>query len=82
MVYVLGLVRPCRAAVIDDGVVEWVEIKITLGLATFGHGLGMKVFSWTLNDRTIILDYLKNGNFDGFISDYPAYVVYDYYTMK
>jgi hypothetical protein len=24
---------------------------------------------------------LQNGQFDGFITDYPAYVVYDYYTM-
>jgi len=45
------------------------------------HGLGMKVFSWTLNDKDLISDYLANGKFDGFITDYPAYVVYDYYTM-
>jgi len=45
------------------------------------HGLGMKVLSWTLNDKTIIQNYLVNGKFDGFISDYPAYVVYDFYTL-
>lgn len=45
------------------------------------HGNGMKVISWTLNGKTLISDYLKNGKFDGFISDYPAYVVYDFYTM-
>ncbi len=45
------------------------------------HSLGIKVYSWTLNDKNIIRNYLENGRFDGFITDYPAYVVYDYYTM-
>ena len=45
------------------------------------HSLGIKVVSWTLNDKNIILNYLQNGRFDGFISDYPAYVVYDFYTI-
>jgi len=45
------------------------------------HSQGIKVFSWTLNDRNIIVNYLQNGRFDGFITDYPAYVVYHYNTM-
>lgn len=45
------------------------------------HGMGIKVLSWTLNDKTLIFNYLQNGRFDGFISDYPAYVVYDYYAL-
>jgi len=45
------------------------------------HSLGIKVLSWTLNDKELISNYLVNGKFDGFISDYPAYVVYDFYTM-
>jgi glycerophosphoryl diester phosphodiesterase len=45
------------------------------------HQRGVKVISWTLNDAGIIRNYLKNGRFDGFISDYPAFVVYDFYTM-
>jgi glycerophosphoryl diester phosphodiesterase len=60
--------------------------RFTLGLllddVDKGHGLGIKSFSWTLNDRTTIRDYLENGRFDGFISDYPAFVVYDYYTRN
>ena len=44
------------------------------------HQLGKKVISWTLNDKGIIKNYLTNGKFDGFITDYPAYVIYDYYT--
>ena len=45
------------------------------------HKMGVKVISWTLNDKKIIKNYLQNGQFDGFITDYPAYVVYDFYTL-
>ena len=45
------------------------------------HDYGVKVISWTLNSKSLILDYLKNGKFDGFITDYPAYAVYYYYTL-
>jgi glycerophosphoryl diester phosphodiesterase len=59
--------------------------RYTLGLliddVNKAHSMGMKVFSWTLNDKRIINSYLVNGKFDGFITDYPAYVVYDYYTL-
>jgi glycerophosphoryl diester phosphodiesterase len=47
-----------------------------------GHSLGIKSYSWTVNDPTTILDYLQNGKFDGFITDYPAYVIYDYYALN
>ena len=60
--------------------------RFTLGLllddVNNGHSLGIKSYSWTLNDKTTILNYLQNGKFDGFISDYPAYVVYDYYALN
>ncbi len=45
------------------------------------HDNGIKVISWTLNSRALILDYMQNGKFDGFITDYPAYVNYYYYTL-
>jgi len=45
------------------------------------HSKGIKVISWTLNGKNVIVDYLKNGKFDGFITDYPAYVAYHFYTM-
>jgi glycerophosphoryl diester phosphodiesterase len=45
------------------------------------HTNGIKVISWTLNSQPLISDYLQNGKFDGFITDYPAYAVYDFYTM-
>jgi glycerophosphoryl diester phosphodiesterase len=59
--------------------------RFTMGLllddVNKGHTLGIKTFSWTLADKTTILDYLQNGNFDGFISDNTPYVVYDYYAL-
>lgn len=59
--------------------------RYTLGLllddVNKGHSLGIKSFSWTLNDQTTIKDYLQNGKFDGFISDFPAYVIYNYYAL-
>ncbi len=57
------------------------SLGLLLNEINIAHGLGIKVLSWTLNDRDLILDYLVNGKFDGFISDYPAYVVYDFYTL-
>ena len=44
------------------------------------HSHGIKVISWTLNSKALITNYLENGKFDGFITDYPCYVVYDFYT--
>ncbi len=59
--------------------------RYTLGLllddAEQAHNNGIKVISWTLNSSQLISEYLQDGKFDGFITDYPAYVVYDYYTM-
>ncbi len=59
--------------------------RFTMGLLTDdvnkGHTLGIRSISWTLSDNTTIMDYLQNGNFDGFISDNTPYVVYDYYAL-
>lgn len=58
--------------------------RYTLGLllpdVERAHDQGIKVISWTLNARGLIINYLQNGKFDGFITDYPAYVVYEFYT--
>jgi glycerophosphoryl diester phosphodiesterase len=45
------------------------------------HANNIRVISWTLNDKSLIRNYIQNGQFDGFITDYPAYVVYDIYTL-
>ena len=59
--------------------------RYTLGLlldqVARAHSLGMKVLTWTLDDKDLIEDYLASGKFDGFITDFPAYVVYDFYTQ-
>jgi len=64
---------------------EFFGPRYTLGLllndVEEAHSKGIKVFSWTLNSKGLIRDYLVNGKFDGFITDYPAYVVYDFYTL-
>lgn len=69
---------------IDNHCQYWAP-RFSLGLLlneiNIAHGLGIKVLSWTLNDKDLILDYMQNGKFDGFISDYPAYIVYDFYTL-
>jgi glycerophosphoryl diester phosphodiesterase len=54
---------------------------LVLDAVAKAHNNGIKVISWTINDKGLIKNYLQNGQFDGFISDYPAYVVYDFYTM-
>lgn len=59
--------------------------RYTLGLllpdVERAHNEGIRVISWTLNAKPLITNYLLNGQFDGFITDYPAYVVYDLYTL-
>jgi glycerophosphoryl diester phosphodiesterase len=69
---------------IDNGC-EYFGPRYTLGLliddVNKAHSMGIKVYSWTLNDQFTIHSYLQEGKFDGFITDYPAYAVYDYYTM-
>ncbi|MFI5156411.1 MAG: glycerophosphodiester phosphodiesterase, partial [Chitinophagales bacterium] len=57
------------------------SLGLMLDQVAKAHSLGIKVLSWTLNDANLIHDYLINGKFDGFISDFPAYVVYDFYTL-
>ncbi len=71
--------------VIDNGCTRWgprYSRGLMLSDVAQAHAQGIKVISWTLNDKGLIANYLQNGQFDGFISDYPCYVVYDYYTMK
>ncbi len=70
--------------VIDNGCEYWgprYSEGLLLDEVDQAHSLGIKVYSWTLNDKNIIRNYLENGRFDGMITDYPAYIVYDYYTM-
>jgi len=83
-----GLPSMCELTyqdVIDNGCTRWgprYSRGLMLDEVAQAHAQGIKVISWTLNDKTLIKNYIENGQFDGFISDYPAYVVYDWYTLK
>ena len=83
-----GLPTMCELTlqdVIDNGCTRWgprYSRGLLLDEVEQAHAQGIKVISWTLNDKGLIKNYIQNGQFDGFISDYPAYVVYDWYTMK
>jgi len=71
--------------VIDNGCTRWgprYSRGLLLSDVATAHSMGIKVISWTLNDEGLIANYMKNGQFDGFISDYPCFVVYDYYTTR
>lgn len=43
------------------------------------HGQGRKVFVWSLDNPTMISMYLKNGGFDGVVTNVPPAVFYTYY---
>ena len=83
-----GLPSMCELTyqdVIDNGCTRWgprYSRGLLLDEVAQAHAQGIKVISWTLNDKTLIRNYIQDGQFDGFISDYPAYVVYDWYTLK
>ena len=83
-----GLPTMCELSLqdaIDNGSTRFgprYSLGLLLSEVQEAHSLGIKVISWTLNDKTLIHNYIQNGQFDGFISDYPCFVVYDFYTMK
>jgi glycerophosphoryl diester phosphodiesterase len=58
--------------------------RFTLGLllddVNKGHTLGIKSWVWTINDKTTIQHYMQDGKYDGIDTDYPAYVIYNYYA--
>jgi glycerophosphoryl diester phosphodiesterase len=69
--------------VIDNGCTRWgprYSRGLLLSDVATAHSMGIKVISWTLNNEELIANYMQNGQFDGFISDYPCFVVYDWYT--
>ncbi len=71
--------------VMDNGCTRWgprYSRGLMLSDVATAHASGIRVISWTLNDDGLIANYIKNGQFDGFISDYPCYVVYDWYTKQ
>jgi glycerophosphoryl diester phosphodiesterase len=85
-----GLPTMCELTyqdVLDNGCTRWGP-RYSRGLLldevaqAHAHNPRINVISWTLNDKGLIKNYIENGQFDGFISDFPAYVVYDFYTKN
>ena len=85
--YGASLPSMCELSLQDaiDNHCQYFAPRYTLGLllddVDKAHSMGIRVYSWTLNSKVQIADYLQHGRFDGFISDYPAYVNYYYYTL-
>ncbi len=57
----------------------------TLGLQTGEvetmHGEGREVITWTLDDPNWIRSFVKDGKFDGILTNYPTAVAYSYYVQ-
>ena len=43
------------------------------------HSDNRKVLVWTMDDRQFIIKYLRESNFDGILTNYPAIVAYEYF---
>lgn len=46
------------------------------------HKESVKTISWTLDDIKFIQKFLSEGIFDGFVTNYPAIVAYEYYINQ
>ena len=57
----------------------------TLGLQTAEvnamHSEGREVITWTLDDPNWIKSFIKDGDFDGILTNYPTAVAYNYYVQ-
>lgn len=49
--------------------------------AAIAHSKGIRMICWTLNKEKFIRKYLQQGQFDGFVTDNPSYVLYNLYTL-
>jgi glycerophosphoryl diester phosphodiesterase len=46
------------------------------------HSQGRRAFVWTLDHPDNIQEFMKNGDFDGILTDYPSAVAYYYYVQQ
>ncbi len=46
------------------------------------HAQGRKAFVWTLDVPDFIKQYIREGDFDGILSNYPTCVAYNYYVHE
>lgn len=45
------------------------------------HNEGRRVFTWTLDETEFISEFLEQGEFDGFLTNYPSIVTYYHYAQ-
>jgi glycerophosphoryl diester phosphodiesterase len=45
------------------------------------HDEGRRVITWTMDDPQFIDQYIKEGDFDGMVTNYPTLVAYYYYSQ-
>jgi glycerophosphoryl diester phosphodiesterase len=46
------------------------------------HSRGKKAFVWTLDVPEFITTFIRDGHFDGILTNYPTQVAYEYYLQK
>jgi glycerophosphoryl diester phosphodiesterase len=46
------------------------------------HSKGIKSLCWTIDDVKYMRKYLTEGDFDGFVSNYPSILAFEYYSQK
>ncbi len=60
--------------------------RFTLGIKTDDiakmHSLGKQVFVWTLDVPDFIQEYIRDGHYDGVLSNYPSAVAYYFYVQQ
>jgi glycerophosphoryl diester phosphodiesterase len=45
------------------------------------HDQGKRVFTWTLDETSFISQFIREGEFDGMLTNYPTVVAYYYYAQ-
>lgn len=46
------------------------------------HASNIKVVTWTIDINTVMRKYLKEGSFDGILTNYPSILAYEFYTQE
>ncbi len=46
------------------------------------HNNGVRSFVWTLDETELVRSFIKKGNFDGIVTNFPSIVAYEYYTSE
>ncbi len=46
------------------------------------HNNGKRCFVWTLDATDLVKSFIKKGNFDGIVTNYPSIVAYEHYTSE